>query len=68
MLNVEVCRKCPNMKTYLMNDDPSWMCRQLLNTSVGNVAHQIFFARRNDDPPEWCPFVLEHTVSEDNPC
>ena len=68
MLNKEICKKCRLNHVYerfknrvSCEFDRNWK-RKWIECMCGK---KINFRRINCNPPEDCPYLLEHTVNED---
>lgn len=73
MLNIEVCKRCLNTYEGIpINRTEKWgRIDRMLCPRKAAVQHYntynipgSHFAIVNQPPPEWCPFTLEHIISE----
>ena len=68
MLSKDVCRKCINsaardglrVSSWGLMDDKRWEHGEVLCEDFWQSKRSI-----QEPPPEWCPYIVEHVVSQD---
>jgi len=63
MLNLGICRKCPNCKSFnpaMIRDDGSEVRASFVDCTLVSMA-----VGWRSEIPEGCPYILEHKMTED---
>ena len=70
MLSKEVCRSCIDSRwggsasVWREHDDAEWE-RGVVSCGVDILPRDFWSARVHELPPEWCPYAVEHVVSQE---
>jgi len=74
MLNKQICQKCHEGKSRWTqhSDEHNWVvgevvfCCELAERQIRDINFEVLssYIPIDSDPPECCPFILEHLVSK----
>ena len=70
MLNKKVCRRCIDLRyrgtlcVWQANDDAEWG-RGVVLCGAGVTPRGLRFIKIDEPPPDHCPYIVEHVVSQD---